>query len=593
MRRVESEPLIMIHQRSVSEHDYHARTLPVDKPSPESDDTLSSYITSKRRGSFKFIIYLLIVLAFLNGALLLTKTINGLKEEGDITWHGVTLESWLFVADSAIGVFVVFYALSRFLLIGIEKVSLRFEKFSWLCYLTLPYEWPSVLFLGGTTNLIIFPLFKFPEDSAAWEAVTDSFWTTIIIGVIWGAKSLMQQLFVGYAFQDLTKQINESANQERLLIRLESVLNPDHSWFHLQLLNNKYLTKHITDFKSSILLTMKEKIDSGLTLIDASNFVTTKVFAAYNVERELSKEDLRTHLTFSETENVFKIMDTNGDGLLQFEEFSNGLQKIFEDRKNILNKMKSKQLTIGITETLLRIATVVACVGAIIFIFGVRAEVVFVPLGTGVLGLSFAYAKTLQEIFDSLYQFYFVTPFHVEDWVRLDGGDILIVEKVTMLSTQFRTLDGYSVFVKNADIWKKQISNLGMGNQISLTYSFSIHGYTDAFKLKNLGIQLENYFNQSSHWTGKFSLHVESIDAMGESLDMRMRAELKKGITWQDSQKWKTARTEFLVKLKEITASMNIEIVPVTQPVSLVDMSQNQKEKQIPFVKVSRESMAM
>eukprot|EP01119_Soliformovum_irregulare_P011240 TRINITY_DN2801_c0_g1_i2.p2 TRINITY_DN2801_c0_g1~~TRINITY_DN2801_c0_g1_i2.p2 ORF type:complete len:287 (-),score=103.27 TRINITY_DN2801_c0_g1_i2:44-904(-) len=286
-------------------------------------------------------------------------------------------------------------------------------------------------------------------------------------------------------------------------------------------------------------------------------------------------------------------MDTNGDGLLQFEEFSNGLQKIFEDRKNILNKMKSKQLTIGITETLLRIATVVACVGAIIFIFGVRAEVVFVPLGTGVLGLSFAYAKTLQEIFDSLYQFYFVTPFHVEDWVRLDGGDILIVEKVTMLSTQFRTLDGYSVFVKNADIWKKQISNLGMGNQISLTYSFSIHGYTDAFKLKNLGIQLENYFNQSSHWTGKFSLHVESIDAMGESLDMRMRAELKKGITWQDSQKWKTARTEFLVKLKEITASMNIEIVPVTQPVSLVDMSQNQKEKQIPFVKVSRESMAM
>lgn len=63
--------------------------------------------------------------------------------------------------------------------------------------------------------------------------------------------------------------------------------------------------------------------------------------------------------------------------------------------------------TIGITESLLKIVTIMACIGAIIVIFGVRAEVIFVPLGTSVLGLSFAYARTLQEIFDSLYQFYF------------------------------------------------------------------------------------------------------------------------------------------------------------------------------------------
>jgi small-conductance mechanosensitive channel len=58
-------------------------------------------------------------------------------------------------------------------------------------------------------------------------------------------------------------------------------------------------------------------------------------------------------------------------------------------------------------------------------------------VGTLFVGLSFAYGKTLQEVFDSLYMLYFVQPFDVGDIISVADGPHLRAEQVGILTSYF------------------------------------------------------------------------------------------------------------------------------------------------------------
>src|SRR3990167_6633304 len=98
---------------------------------------------------------------------------------------------------------------------------------------------------------------------------------------------------------------------------------------------------------------------------------------------------------------------------------------------------------------------------ALVAIMNIDVQTVLIPISSILLGLGFAYGKTLQDVTTSLYLIYGVRPFEVGDWITLNNdGNMYEVQYLGLLTTRMRGFpDGRTVFIPNASIYGSVVSN--------------------------------------------------------------------------------------------------------------------------------------
>jgi small-conductance mechanosensitive channel len=132
---------------------------------------------------------------------------------------------------------------------------------------------------------------------------------------------------------------------------------------------------------------------------------------------------------------------------------------------------------------------------------------------------------------------YLVQPFNVGDFVQINDDQILIVEKVGVLSTYFHAFgsyfcfvdqhsaffllfrlmmsletDGYGVFLRNSQISHSKIVNLNRGGKISFEVQFGLNWDTTAKEVTALNKRLGEYFKNSKVF---LIIHFDHNEKMG------------------------------------------------------------------------------
>jgi len=208
----------------------------------------------------------------------------------------------------------------------------------------------------------------------------------------------------------------------------------------------------------------------------------------------------------------------------------------------------------------------------VLAIFQVNVQSLLVGAGTIVIGLSFAYGTTLQEVFDSLYMLYFVRPFEIGDWLTIDDGPLLKAEKVGLLTTYFISSDGYGIFLRNAKVSHSKLSNFNKGHKTVIEIQFGVAQDTAADQISGLCNELKSYVKKSSDvWSPSFSFFSTGLDSIGSGyVSMSIRARLK-SIKWQDLEGWRVAKTGLVLEIQRVCNLMHISIRNLEQPISLLN----------------------
>ena len=136
----------------------------------------------------------------------------------------------------------------------------------------------------------------------------------------------------------------------------------------------------------------------------------------------------------------------------------------------------------------------------------------------------------------------FIHPYDVGDHVTLDGGMVLEVVSVSLMSTHFRELGGASCYLSNAVVARRLIQN----NQRcpGTVYLWWVYRVDSNITLQ----QLTDYKAAIVAWSaaqprifgGETFVHIDEAST-SESIQLSLVSAVR--ATWQQRQRWKGAKT--------------------------------------------------
>lgn len=139
---------------------------------------------------------------------------------------------------------------------------------------------------------------------------------------------------------------------------------------------------------------------------------------------------------------------------------------------------------------------------------------------------------------------------------------MLIVKEMGVLTTFFHTLEGYGVYRRNADIVKSELINLNAGERIAIFIKFGISLDTTTEQMSKFIFKISEYLTSSPIWADKFVLNAEGIEVGTCFLNVTLEAFLKNGGRWQDTLRWKTAKTALIFEIEKIAKTLTIKLGP-------------------------------
>ena len=190
----------------------------------------------------------------------------------------------------------------------------------------------------------------------------------------------------------------------------------------------------------------------------------------------------------NEAVEAFGAIDNDGNGDISMDEMVLAVTGISRERKAIAHSMHDVDQAIHVLDNLL--CTVAFVIVIFIFVAFLNRSFVttLATAGTALLSLSFVFAATAQEVLGSCIFLFVKHPFDVGDRVDI-GGDMLLVERISLLFTVFRGVKDFRTkqvpnIVLNG-VWIENITrSQAMREQITL----NIHADTsleDIQLLKN------------------------------------------------------------------------------------------------------------
>lgn len=151
--------------------------------------------------------------------------------------------------------------------------------------------------------------------------------------------------------------------------------------------------------------------------------------------------------------------------------------------------------------------------------------------------------------------------FDVGDKISVDNGaTVYIVEKIHLLTTQAKTMDGKLVYLRNDILLATSVQNWRKSYNVNYSLEIIVPFDTPREKIVHFKKHMEHYFSKnSSEWHGDPIFRVELTGSDPAKLKIGIYCDLK--YTWAETAKWKPATTELVLHAQQVCNKLDINQV--------------------------------
>jgi small-conductance mechanosensitive channel len=164
---------------------------------------------------------------------------------------------------------------------------------------------------------------------------------------------------------------------------------------------------------------------------------------------------------------------------------------------------------------------------------GVNVTSLLAGLGIGGIAIAFALQRVLGDLFSSL-SIYFDKPFKPGDYVTVDA-DSGTVQKVGILSTRIKTLQGQELTIPNSELAKARINNYKRMDRRRIAFTIGVEYNTPRKKLEKIPDAIKDIVTK--HEKATFDrAHLMSFGQSGINIDVVYFVESRQFIDYANIQ---------------------------------------------------------
>jgi small-conductance mechanosensitive channel len=296
-----------------------------------------------------------------------------------------------------------------------------------------------------------------------------------------------------------------------------------------------------------------------------------KLFNAVGHHRpSLVAEDFEPFFeTREEAREAFKHFDFDGNGDITRQEFRDGVQRIFRERRALATSLKDASSAVGkLDGVLIGIALIIMIFIWLLIFNGDNTVANIAPLSTFVVGFSFIFGNSAKTLFESMIFIFATHPYDVGDLVCVDE-QFMFVQEFGLISTTFRTTSNETIVAPNALLSSsKLIFNCRRSNnQWEVTFVQVGYDTTLLEMIDELRARMRAYVKENDReWGGGLEINLNELQTNANSIELVIAMEHKGN--WQNwGERW-SRRTQLMRHLKTQLEDLGIVYTLPKQPVS-------------------------
>ncbi|EFA80116.1 putative transmembrane protein [Heterostelium album PN500] len=283
----------------------------------------------------------------------------------------------------------------------------------------------------------------------------------------------------------------------------------------------------------------------------------------------LVKDDLNAYVKPKHLDKAFNTFGSLNDEKISRDDIVNWVMRVVRSRKTLEYRLRDHEDIGQVINDIINFIFWILMFLFVLSLYGVDISAFLVPLSTTILALSFAFGTTLRNIFESLILIFFVRPFEVGDKIAINE-EVLFVDRIGILFTSFKSLDGKAVYVPNQNLLTaRKIENHQRSEEVWIGVDLLINFMTPVEKLYILEAKIDKWMKaQPEKWKNDLSLNFVEIRGTNHIL-VRYGASIIS--TWQDVKRWRPVKNELFFKMKEWLADLGFDSLPARQLVQMVN----------------------
>eukprot|EP01090_Pellita_catalonica_P001224 TRINITY_DN10918_c0_g1_i1.p1 TRINITY_DN10918_c0_g1~~TRINITY_DN10918_c0_g1_i1.p1 ORF type:complete len:366 (+),score=60.49 TRINITY_DN10918_c0_g1_i1:979-2076(+) len=248
---------------------------------------------------------------------------------------------------------------------------------------------------------------------------------------------------------------------------------------------------------------------------------------------------------------AFRVFDQRRAGIVTLDECADAVLAILQRRSTIRHTLRDKS---HIASALQRVVNIVALVIGIFFIpfvFGVPLATIIQTLSIFLVAFTFSFGNSVRLGIEGVLWIFIQRPYDVGDVISVDTyGEYLTVAKISILTTEFITLDGRRVIVPNRVMNDRGLYQCSRSRQCVVGLNFRVPIQEDVHKLW----QLRDYMVYwMQHESEDLYAHDEAdlwIKELGDfsKLDVTFSVAFI-NLDWSDARAIRSASTALMMAL--------------------------------------------
>ncbi|KAM3584215.1 hypothetical protein VKS41_003037 [Umbelopsis sp. WA50703] len=270
--------------------------------------------------------------------------------------------------------------------------------------------------------------------------------------------------------------------------------------------------------------------------------------------------------TKEDATKAFALFDKDGNGDVSKRELRNGCIRIYKERKLLSASMRDLSQASGKLDMILLTIAVVIWAVIVCACFGINVGTSLMPLWTMFVAVSFIFGNSAKDMFESIIFIFVLHPYDIGDRVFI-GTENWQVKSMGLLMTTFLKWDGTIVYVKNSVLAPLYILNVSRAGAMGETIDIHLHFRTPAWKIDAIRDQMTEWCNTEGKGLtyGSHGMNIVTYDQLNK-ITCTIYIEHKQN--WADGGKRWASRNAYMIKLKEVLETLEVNYVLPPMPVT-------------------------